>query len=219
MEVFYTPEPERDYLEAAIRTAVQIHLVEETRGDILLFLTGQEEIEEGANPPPSPPFSRTKRIKMHHCSPKLHCQSQTIYQLLVRILYMGAVYVLALYKSSSHSPPFPPASPTLVAIAPPLPACKKIRAEVENLGADAGKITVIPLYSTLPPSAQQRIFDPPPPDRPNGAIGRKVVISTNIAETSITIDGVVYVSLPEGHLPHLCTDALAHTQRAHTSRN
>ena len=46
VEIFYTPEPERDYLEAAIRTAVQIHLVEETRGDILLFLTGEEEIED-----------------------------------------------------------------------------------------------------------------------------------------------------------------------------
>jgi pre-mRNA-splicing factor ATP-dependent RNA helicase DHX15/PRP43 len=33
-------------LQAAIRTAVQIHLVEETKGDILLFLTGEEEIEE-----------------------------------------------------------------------------------------------------------------------------------------------------------------------------
>ena len=40
VEIFYTPEPERDYLEAAIRTAVQIHQVEETKGDILLFLTG-----------------------------------------------------------------------------------------------------------------------------------------------------------------------------------
>lgn len=42
MEIFYTPEPERDYLEAAIRTVVQIHLCEEVQGDILLFLTGQE---------------------------------------------------------------------------------------------------------------------------------------------------------------------------------
>ena len=40
VEIFYTPEPERDYLEAAIRTVVQIHLVEDTRGDILVFLTG-----------------------------------------------------------------------------------------------------------------------------------------------------------------------------------
>ena len=42
MEIFYTPEPERDYIEAAIRTVVQIHLCEEIEGDVLLFLTGQE---------------------------------------------------------------------------------------------------------------------------------------------------------------------------------
>jgi hypothetical protein len=42
VEIFYTPEPERDYLEAAIRTVVQIHLCEEIEGDVLLFLTGQE---------------------------------------------------------------------------------------------------------------------------------------------------------------------------------
>ena len=40
VEIFYTPEPERDYLEAAIRTVTQIHMCEETEGDILLFLTG-----------------------------------------------------------------------------------------------------------------------------------------------------------------------------------
>jgi pre-mRNA-splicing factor ATP-dependent RNA helicase DHX15/PRP43 len=38
-------EPERDYLEAAIRTVVQIHICEGP-GDILLFLTGEEEIED-----------------------------------------------------------------------------------------------------------------------------------------------------------------------------
>jgi len=46
VEIFYTPEPERDYLEAAIRTVVQIHMCEEVVGDMLLFLTGQEEIED-----------------------------------------------------------------------------------------------------------------------------------------------------------------------------
>lgn len=45
VEIFYTPEPERDYLEAAVRTVIQIHLCEPP-GDILLFLTGEEEIEE-----------------------------------------------------------------------------------------------------------------------------------------------------------------------------
>jgi len=38
-------EPERDYLEAAIRTVVQIHMCEPL-GDILVFLTGEEEIED-----------------------------------------------------------------------------------------------------------------------------------------------------------------------------
>ena len=38
-------EPERDYLEAAIRTVVQIHMCEPV-GDILVFLTGEEEIED-----------------------------------------------------------------------------------------------------------------------------------------------------------------------------
>lgn len=42
VEIFYTPEPERDYLEAAIRTVIQIHMCEEIEGDVLLFLTGQE---------------------------------------------------------------------------------------------------------------------------------------------------------------------------------
>lgn len=42
VEIFYTPEPERDYLEAAIRTVIQIHMCEEEEGDCLLFLTGQE---------------------------------------------------------------------------------------------------------------------------------------------------------------------------------
>ena len=45
VEIFYTPEPERDYIEASVRTVVQIHQCE-GKGDILLFLTGEEEIED-----------------------------------------------------------------------------------------------------------------------------------------------------------------------------
>ncbi|CAK9299061.1 unnamed protein product [Gordionus sp. m RMFG-2023] len=122
VEIFYTPEPERDYLEAAIRTVLQIHVCEEGSGDILLFLTGQEEIED---------------------------------------------------------------------------ACKRLKKEIDNLGPEIGELKSIPLYSTLPPNLQQRIFEaPPPPRASNGAIGRKVIVSTNIAETSLTIDGVVYVIDP-----------------------
>lgn len=121
VEIFYTPEPERDYLEAAIRTVVQIHLCEEQEGDVLLFLTGQEEIDE---------------------------------------------------------------------------ACKRVKREVDNLGPEVGDMKIIPLYSTLPPNLQQRIFETAPPKKANGAVGRKVVVSTNIAETSLTIDGVVFVIDP-----------------------
>ncbi|EPS32569.1 Pre-mRNA-splicing factor ATP-dependent RNA helicase PRP43 [Penicillium oxalicum] len=123
VEVFYTPEPEQDYVEAAIRTVLQIHATED-EGDILVFLTGEEEIEDAA---------------------------------------------------------------------------RKISMEAEEMvrEADAGPLKVYPLYGSLPPHMQQRIFDPAPaPLRKGGRPGRKVIISTNIAETSLTIDGIVYVVDP-----------------------
>lgn len=75
-------------------------------------------------------------------------------------------------------------------------ACKRIKREIDNLGSEIGELKCIPLYSTLPPNLQQRIFESAPPPNANGAIGRKVVVSTNIAETSLTIDGVVFVIDP-----------------------
>ena len=44
VDVLYTGLPEDSYLDAALTTILQIHL-EEPPGDILVFLTGQEEIE------------------------------------------------------------------------------------------------------------------------------------------------------------------------------
>ncbi|KAJ9126636.1 DEAH-box ATP-dependent RNA helicase prp43 [Naganishia onofrii] len=123
VETFYTQEPETNYVEAAIRTVLMIHQAEDA-GDVLLFLTGEEEIED---------------------------------------------------------------------------ACRRITAEGDELRQNglAGPLLVVPLYSSLPPQQQQRIFDPAPENKdPKGPPGRKVVVSTNIAETSLTIDGIVYVVDP-----------------------
>ena len=59
---------------------------------------------------------------------------------------------------------------------------KKLRSKQGSLGSLAyshvltylGDMKCIPLYSTLPPNLQQRIFEPPPGKKANGAIGRKV---------------------------------------------
>lgn len=113
VEIYYTPEFQRDYLESALRTVLQIHATE-PEGDILLFLTGEEEIED---------------------------------------------------------------------------ACRKLKLESDELTRESGcgPLQAYPLYGSLPPNQQQKIFNDAPPG------GRKVIVSTNIAETSLTIDGIVYV--------------------------
>ena len=110
----YTKEPENDYLDAALTTIMTIHLTEPP-GDVLLFLTGQEEIDT---------------------------------------------------------------------------ACEILYERMKALGKDVPELLILPVYSALPSEMQTRIFEPAPPG------GRKVVIATNIAETSLTIDGIYYVVDP-----------------------
>ena len=112
--IFYAKEPENDYLDAALSTIMQIHMGE-PRGDILVFLTGQEEIDT---------------------------------------------------------------------------ACQIINDKIKAMGTGAAPLIVSPVYSALPSELQARIFDP----APEGS--RKCVIATNIAEASLTIDGIFYVVDP-----------------------
>jgi ATP-dependent RNA helicase DHX8/PRP22 len=62
--------------------------------------------------------------------------------------------------------------------------------KMRSLGADIDQLIVLPVYSALPTEIQSRIFEPTPPG------SRKVILATNIAETSLTIDGIFYVVDP-----------------------
>jgi pre-mRNA-splicing factor ATP-dependent RNA helicase DHX38/PRP16 len=52
---------------------------------------------------------------------------------------------------------------------------------------DPPKLLVLPIYSQMPADLQAKIFDKAPPGV------RKVIVATNIAETSLTVDGIMYV--------------------------
>ena len=112
VEVLHTSNPEADYLAAAVTTVFQIHTSQPLPGDILVFLTGQDDIEL---------------------------------------------------------------------------AEQNINETAKKLGNRIPELIVAPIYAALPTELQAKIFDDTPPK------ARKVIIATNIAETSITVPGVKYV--------------------------
>ena len=115
VDIYYTKAPEADYCDAAVISVLQIHLTQPLPGDILVFLTGQEEIE------------------------------------LVQ---------------------------------------EALQEKIKMLGSKIKELIVLPIYANLPSDMQVKIFEPTPPN------ARKVVLATNIAETSVTIDGINYVIDP-----------------------
>jgi ATP-dependent RNA helicase DHX8/PRP22 len=69
-------------------------------------------------------------------------------------------------------------------------ACQMLYERMTRLGKSAPPLIVLPVYSALPSEMQSRIFEPAPPG------SRKCVVATNIAEASVTIDGIYYVVDP-----------------------
>jgi len=67
-----------------------------------------------------------------------------------------------------------------------LPGEREIREAAEVLRKANLRLTeVLPLYARLTPAEQQKIFTP--------MAGRKIVLATNVAETSLTVPGIRYV--------------------------
>lgn len=61
---------------------------------------------------------------------------------------------------------------------------------VKRLGSKLKELLILPVYANLPSDMQAKIFEPTPPN------ARKVILATNIAETSLTIDNIIYVIDP-----------------------
>ena len=69
-------------------------------------------------------------------------------------------------------------------------SCEILFERMKALGPSVPELIILPIYSALPSEIQSRVFEPAP-------VGsRKVVIATNIAETSLTIDQIFYVIDP-----------------------
>ena len=69
-------------------------------------------------------------------------------------------------------------------------ACNTLYERMKSLGPSVPELIILPVYSALPSEMQTRIFEP----APTGS--RKLVVATNIAEASLTIDGIYYVVDP-----------------------
>ncbi|KAG7363864.1 ATP-dependent helicase HrpA [Nitzschia inconspicua] len=168
----YTSEPQEDYIDAALATALQIHF-ETTppndhddnengdHGDILIFLPGQDEIE-------------------------------VLCQLLKRHLQQHDQQ-----NENNNDTTMPPPHNQLQQQRQPhymRDIVQNVKGMGTTLTTEKGVASIINgvmicvLYAALPPEAQLLAFQP----KPKGC-RRKIILATNIAETSVTLDGIRYV--------------------------
>ncbi len=82
-----------------------------------------------------------------------------------------------------------------------------LQERTSKLGSRVGELILLPIYSNLPSDMQAKIFEPTPPGArkvcvlshdllSHDVVYCQVVLATNIAETSLTIDGIIYVIDP-----------------------
>lgn len=138
VQVFYTPSPEPDVLEAALVAVLQLH-VSRPPGDVLVFLPGQDDIDN---------LHRLLEEKQEMLAKERQENPDK------KVVQQGDFY-----NGVNLWPTFQ---------------------KVQNL-------LIRPIYSSLPFDQQELVFQQTPPGC------RKIVLATNIAETSITISGIRYV--------------------------
>jgi len=63
--------------------------------------------------------------------------------------------------------------------------CVLLADRVSQVGEDVPALTILPIYSQLPSDLQAKIFE--------SSDKRKIIVATNIAETSLTVDGIKFV--------------------------
>ncbi|CBZ55512.1 putative pre-mRNA splicing factor RNA helicase [Neospora caninum Liverpool] len=167
VELLYTPEPEADYIDAALVTVLQIH----TRyppGDILVFLPGQEDIES------------------------LQSLLEGKRDLLRKALCMAASRDARRADSQDSSlTASARQTTTRMGFAPSARRGVELRIGEDTSPIDqlppCRDLQICPLFAALPFDLQKAVFTPAP------AGVRKVIVATNIAETSITVQGIRYV--------------------------
>ena len=101
--------------------------------------------------------------------------------------------VLLLKSADARTVLFPPreSNPSIGSVLVFLPGIGEIRALSERLEGSrdfgrSGSFDIIPMHSSLSSAEQRRAF------RPSPAGVRKIILATNIAETSVTLPDVVF---------------------------